>query len=221
VTDPVSGQPESKAALLSIEPIPHRHQGFALSRTDARFADCFYANRSRIEGGWLHRLAMNADVEDWQSWFQARLGALEGKRQWLSYSDEAQGQHRLAALDDGRLSAVLFIGGGPAADWLSGQFAAAELDDHTRKALLLGTAPGADPGPLVCACFGVGRNVITKAIDDQGLCSTDLVGAALKAGTNCGSCLPELRGLIKDAAICQNRVSCALQASADVDLVEV
>ncbi|MEM7042596.1 MAG: molybdopterin-dependent oxidoreductase [Pseudomonadota bacterium] len=222
-TDPISGQPESKAAVLRVEPAPHRHRGFALTRTDIVFADCLYASRSRIAGGWLHRLAIDAGVDDWQGWLASRLGEGPGERQWLAYHDEARDQHRIAALDDGVLSAVLFIGDGPATDWLSQQFAARELDDHARKALLLGTAPGADPGPLVCACFGVGRNIIARAIDDHGLCSTDLVGAALKAGTNCGSCLPELRSLIRSAAICQNRAACqpaTPSATSDRDLID-
>ncbi len=223
-TDPVSGQPESKAAVLRIEPVSFRHRGFALTRADMGFTDCVYANRSRIKGGWLHRLAIDAEVQDWQSWLASRLDAFNGDRHWLSFADEAKGQYRVAVLENGELQAVLFIGKGPTADWLSEQFGTLELDDHTRKALLLGAAPGADPGPLVCACFGVGQKIIAKAIDDHGLCSTDLVGAALKAGTNCGSCLPELRRLIKSAAICQNRAACqpaTPPALSETDVIDV
>jgi assimilatory nitrate reductase catalytic subunit len=50
----------------------------------------------------------------------------------------------------------------------------------------------------VCACFGVGRGAIDAAI--AGGCH-DLfsIGRRLKAGTNCGSCVPELRRLIANA----------------------
>jgi assimilatory nitrate reductase catalytic subunit len=42
----------------------------------------------------------------------------------------------------------------------------------------------------------VGRNALREAIAAGGLASPEAVGAALKAGTGCGSCVPELRALI-------------------------
>jgi assimilatory nitrate reductase catalytic subunit len=47
----------------------------------------------------------------------------------------------------------------------------------------------------VCACFGVGRASICDAIA-AGANSAAEIGARLKAGTNCGSCIPELKRLI-------------------------
>ncbi|SUS07382.1 hypothetical protein DF3PB_4230004 [uncultured Defluviicoccus sp.] len=40
------------------------------------------------------------------------------------------------------------------------------------------------------------RNRITAAIVADGCHSVEAIGAALQAGTNCGSCIPELRRLI-------------------------
>ena len=54
----------------------------------------------------------------------------------------------------------------------------------------------ADQGPLVCACFAVGRNRIAGAVADDGCQTVEAIGAALRAGTNCGSCIPELRKII-------------------------
>jgi assimilatory nitrate reductase catalytic subunit len=56
-----------------------------------------------------------------------------------------------------------------------------------------------DPGAIVCACFDVGVNTILAAIADQGLTSVEAIGAALQAGTNCGSCRPELAALLANA----------------------
>jgi assimilatory nitrate reductase catalytic subunit len=50
-------------------------------------------------------------------------------------------------------------------------------------------------GPIVCACFGVGRATICDTIA-AGARSAAEIGARLKAGTNCGSCIPELKRLI-------------------------
>jgi assimilatory nitrate reductase catalytic subunit len=53
-------------------------------------------------------------------------------------------------------------------------------------------------GPIVCACFGVGRTAICDAIV-TGAGTAAEIGAQLKAGTNCGSCIPELKRLIAQA----------------------
>jgi assimilatory nitrate reductase catalytic subunit len=48
----------------------------------------------------------------------------------------------------------------------------------------------------VCACFGVGRERILSAIRRDRLETPQAIGAKLQAGTNCGSCVPELKALI-------------------------
>ncbi len=58
-----------------------------------------------------------------------------------------------------------------------------------------------DPGPVLCSCFNVGVNTILTAIEQQGLCTVEAVGAALQAGTNCGSCRPEIATLLRKAAL--------------------
>ena len=196
--DPVSGQPESKAAVVDLQPVRFRHQGFLLARRAVDLGDLAYGNRSLTDGGWLHAFATDRPVVDWRAWLGERLSGIDAVSTWLAYSDEAKDVHRLAAISGDRLDAVLFIGADPGAGtaWLARQLASTRLDDRSRAALLLGTAPGDDPGPLVCACFGVGRNVIKDAIEQDGLTTTDLIGKSLSAGTNCGSCLPELRSLI-------------------------
>jgi assimilatory nitrate reductase catalytic subunit len=68
---------------------------------------------------------------------------------------------------------------------------------HKRFAVVAGR-PGAgkqDPGATVCSCFGVGVNQIVAAV--RGGCrSVEAIGKELNAGTNCGSCRAEIRGII-------------------------
>jgi assimilatory nitrate reductase catalytic subunit len=62
--------------------------------------------------------------------------------------------------------------------------------------------PGADqpdPGATVCACFNVGINTITEAITAQNLMTVEQIGIALEAGSNCGSCRPELAAILQAA----------------------
>ena len=66
-----------------------------------------------------------------------------------------------------------------------------------RRALLAGRpVEGAtEEGPIVCVCFQVGAARIAAAAA-EGCRTVEKIGARLGAGTNCGSCVPEIRRLI-------------------------
>ena len=51
-------------------------------------------------------------------------------------------------------------------------------------------------GPIICACFGVGLNIIRDAVLTGAAADVEQIGKALRAGTNCGSCLPELKRIV-------------------------
>ncbi|MGB0905812.1 MAG: (2Fe-2S)-binding protein, partial [Mangrovicoccus sp.] len=64
---------------------------------------------------------------------------------------------------------------------------------------VLAARPGEDQpdqGGIVCACFDVGVNTIIEAIESKGLRDVEAIGDAIRAGTNCGSCRPEIRGIL-------------------------
>jgi assimilatory nitrate reductase catalytic subunit len=69
------------------------------------------------------------------------------------------------------------------------------LSVEQRNALLQG-GDAADRGGEICACFGVSTSAVTAAIAG-GATSLDTIGAATRAGSNCGSCRPELRALVR------------------------
>ena len=73
---------------------------------------------------------------------------------------------------------------------------------QAQGAAVLAGQPGADrpdPGATLCACFDIGVNTLRRAIAEQQLTSIEAIGRALRAGTNCGSCKPELRALLQAA----------------------
>ena len=92
----------------------------------------------------------------------------------------------------------------PARERFAALFAATRLDAGEQAVLLAGRSPTGAPagrgdgGKVVCACFGVGHEALRDVIA-QGLATTEAIGRALKAGTNCGSCLPEIRTLLAQA----------------------
>ena len=87
----------------------------------------------------------------------------------------------------------------PGVDWLKAQLCVNQLGEPERKSLLAGRAPDGvdDAGPVICACFGVGFSAIQSLIANGKAVSVEAVGEHLKAGTNCGSCQPEIKKLIK------------------------
>jgi assimilatory nitrate reductase catalytic subunit len=194
-TDPFSGQPENKATPASIAPYEYVFRGFALARRPLQLPAHAWSARVAVNGGHGYLFADNADLAGWQSWLKSIAGS-----DLAEYRDFGGGIYRGASFAGDRIEACLFIGpAGDAGDWnvIKGLFAADALSDDQRRMLLSGkSADGlASAGPIVCACFGVGRTTICDAIA-AGAHSAAEIGATLKAGTNCGSCIPELKRLI-------------------------
>ena len=50
--------------------------------------------------------------------------------------------------------------------------------------------------PVICACFGVAVDTVRQAVAAGTARNVADIGRTLRAGTNCGSCLPELKRLI-------------------------
>ena len=194
-TDPFSGQPENKATPASIAPYEYVFRGFALSRQPLVLPAHAWSARVAVNGGHGYLFADNADLAGWQSWLRSFAGD-----DVAEYVDFGGGIYRAASFSGDRIDACLFIGPAQdAGDWnvVKDLFAADTLGNDQRRMLLSGkSADGlANAGPIVCACFGVGRNTICESIA-AGARSPAEIGAKLKAGTNCGSCIPELRRLI-------------------------
>jgi assimilatory nitrate reductase catalytic subunit len=197
-TDPFSGQPENKATPASIAPYEYVFRGFALSRTELELPPHALWARVAVTGGYGYLLADNADLVGWQSWLRSVAGS-----DLAEYKDFGGGIFRAASFDEDRLETCLFMGPArDAGDWdvVKSLFAAEALSDDQRRMLLSGKSMDglASAGPIVCACFGVGRTTICDAIA-AGANSPAEIGAKLNAGTNCGSCIPELKRLIAQA----------------------
>jgi assimilatory nitrate reductase catalytic subunit len=205
VVDPISGEPEFKHTPARIEPFPVTWFGFVLSRQPRLIADITWWTTVQGLGFLRYELAGRDVPQDWASWMRERLGATASEADYLDYLDPAAGIYRAAHLANERLEACVYISRRPDLPdrgWLSGLFERGKLAAPDRISLLAGRPPGAreDAGPLVCSCFVVGRHTLRRAIAQHGMTDTRQVGARLRAGTNCGSCLPEIRALLADHA---------------------
>jgi assimilatory nitrate reductase catalytic subunit len=199
-TDPFSGQPENKATPAAITPYEYVFRGFALSRARMELPPHAWWTRVTVAGGYGYLFADNADLAGWQSWLRSVTGG-----DLAEYKDFGGGVYRAASFAEDRIETCLFVGPArDAGDWdvVKNLFAADALSDDQRRMLLSGKSVNglASAGPIVCACFGVGRTTICDAIA-AGAGTAAEVGMQLKAGTNCGSCIPELKRLIAQGSV--------------------
>jgi len=203
VVDPVSGQPEFKHTPVRVEPYQANWYGFLLSRRRLPLKTASYWSCSRGDQLWRYEIAGDAIPDNWAETARGLLCQTADKVAWVEYHDHAVNRYRAARIENDRLESCIFIGPDyelPERDWLVSLFTENVLQEQDRRSLLAGkpTCGQHDAGRTVCACFGVGRNVLIDKIRKHGLATAEAVGEFIRAGTNCGSCIPEIKGLIAE-----------------------
>lgn len=201
--DPHSGQPELKRTPVQVKRVATQFHAFAVSVSKPETPSAEYWAIAPARNGWRLECAGTVAPADWSTTARAMLQAENAEI--LAYHDTARGTHRFAAFAGETFLGALFVGPEPVAvarGWLAGLLAAPPLPAPAlpaiaRLAVLAGRSGDAhaDQGPIVCACFEVGRHRIATAIA-AGHASVDAIGAATNAGTNCGSCRAEIGGII-------------------------
>lgn len=207
--DPISMQPESKHTPVTVKAFEAKWHGFVLTRNRIQWP--------RVDGqvdGESLDYVVQIGGDDYTRYELAHCTTLsspesqickwlhtDDSQQVMTYDDARSGIFRMALFAaDGKLDAVVFIGPTeelPDRTWLTSLFKQAEINERSRAALLSGYAPaGEDMGRIVCACFSIGENTIKQAIAEHGLTSSADIGKHLKAGTNCGSCVPEIKEIL-------------------------
>jgi assimilatory nitrate reductase catalytic subunit len=207
-TDPVSGQPELKATPVRVAAVVPQWHALLLRGAEQMPRGPYYWARVPLERGHAFTLAgWEALPSDSGSkfWISALLDAPPAA-ELVIYADPARGTFRYASVVGRRLAACLFIARNAAA--LPSREALAALlgtriDPDTRAFVLAGAPAGAAlanaGGKTICACFGVGLHTLHGAIAQRRMTSVAEIGAVLRAGTNCGSCIPELKALLNSA----------------------
>jgi assimilatory nitrate reductase catalytic subunit len=201
-TDPFSGQPDLKATPARVEPVTYAYRGFALSRGEIVPPTETWFARVAVVGGDGLLFASNETPEVWREFARRQM---PNDCEITEHTDPERGVIRVAAFRSGQLDACLFLGPAqapPQWDAMRALFEAGELDESERLILLSerGDVGRADKGPVICACFGVRLSAIRDALETGIAADVADIGRTLRAGTNCGSCVPELRGIIEKAA---------------------
>jgi assimilatory nitrate reductase catalytic subunit len=192
-TDPHSGQPALKAGRAEVRRHLAAWYGFAVSRARPTPSIDYWAV-APTRFGWRAELADGTRPDDWVAFARGLFAAPASEA--VLCEDRARGTARIALVEDGRVLAALFAAAEPVEVARAHVVAAFETD--APPALLAGR-PGAaqeERGAIVCACFDVGVNTIVAAITRGEVACVESIGTVLRAGSNCGSCRPELRTLL-------------------------
>jgi len=125
----------------------------------------------------------------------------------LRYDDARRGNSRHILVKDGKLAAVSLAGDTTAECWLK-EYLEAEQPVAALGRLLLMPSDKAPQGfksrgRIVCNCFNIAQTQIEEVLDANDWINCSLpeqvlasVQDKLKCGTNCGSCVPELKKII-------------------------
>ncbi len=193
ITDPVSGQPESKHAVAGVRAVPVGLWLRYVAPTPMGRIDSEFATRLPAATGWRHEVALADPSTDlrsligqvYRSTADANLLRLvwpQGFR-WLLEKD---GQVLMAGAATARRDSLPAweslereLSRGAAISWQC-------LRDGSTTSL----------ARIVCTCYEVREDSIREAIS-QGCTDTEALGRMLACGTNCGSCLPELNAMLQ------------------------
>jgi assimilatory nitrate reductase catalytic subunit len=221
--DPLSKQPELKHAAIKVvkAELPWHMVAFAYLPDDAawRISAALAAAIKQVAYGSVvrfgrarcgvliraaHHAAPNA------AWIDALCDALGLHRaaDVLHYIDKRAGIERRVrvmrhASGDAHVQAALLVGDTQAGVWLKAYLESGQSVAALGRLLL---APGAvapagfkPQGKVVCSCFGVTEEAITQTLatlDGPRNARLAALQARLKCGTNCGSCVPELKRIV-------------------------
>lgn len=199
-TDPLSGQPEFKQTPVNISHFKAQWYGYLLSSEPINTLTTCYQVYSKGVGFYRYELADDKPLIDVEVWAKEVLAGLSEPAHWLSFSDKKHGRHRFALIHEQKLLACLFVSSQPELPdpaWI-GQLFGQPLTSIKRIDILAGkpAEASADKGRIICTCFNVGINEIKNLIAKGDISTVAQIGSKLQAGTNCGSCIPELKQLL-------------------------
>jgi assimilatory nitrate reductase catalytic subunit len=184
-TDPYSGQPEAKATPVAIAPVAFSLHGFARAHAPLTLPDDTWWVRVANAAGIEYRLATNRGLMLWHDFAYRSLG--EDAR--LAERLDGQGYH-VASFVEGELNGCVCLAppGQPVP-----ALAASDAEDASLPAA---ATAAIEIEAVICACFGVGVEAVRDAVVSGAVRTVAEIGDTLRAGTNCGSCLPELKRML-------------------------
>ncbi len=211
--DPLSKQPELKHATVRVEPVALPWEMVMMAKFDggdlamldvlqpwlARFPYAALGLFGRENGFVSLRVADRTPAAPETIAALDTLFGLAAEDCAMEYRDARRGIAKRVQIRDGKLTAVRLGGETAAREWLKEVMAnGAETAAVRRWMLAPLVVPPADYGArghIVCSCLGVGEREIRERLAAGA--ALEAVQGELGCGTQCGSCLPELRRSVR------------------------
>jgi len=213
--DPISKQPELKQSSINVCSAELPWELFIL--VEGQVQQRFEAIRPLCENldylgmGLAGRdrpalLVRAASTQAPDAALLAQLDALVGLDTGpvLSYDDPRRAVGKRVKIEDGRITAVRLSGETAARNWLRSVWQSGEADAALRRWLLapISAPPGGASNQLdktLCNCMNVSQSRICAGIE-RGL-NLEGLKQELGCGTQCGSCVPEIKRLITSLVV--------------------
>ncbi len=211
--DPISFQPELKHAAVRIEKLPYAWQMVALRRNGAlallprvqallaHFQHASLGLFGQDEPVLVLRVAGDGPADPNLVEKLDRLLGLNDYDATIRYDDFRRNISKRILVDQGRVVGARLTGETLARDWLKEMIAAGLPVEQIRLWALapVNTPPvgGVTRGRIICNCKNVSEREILDAIGR----GSDLafLQSGLRCGTECGSCVPELKRMLAGA----------------------
>jgi assimilatory nitrate reductase catalytic subunit len=213
--DPRSFQPELKHAAVRVGPacLPWRVMAYRRLNEDA--ADTLTALRAWMGALDYAAIHLFGREETCVALDGAARGPLDAKTlaqldrllgmaspASLGYEDPARGISKRVLVVSDRLIGARLAGETAGARWLKevmrNGMAVGALRSWLLAPLASSPAPAAARGRIVCSCLDVSEAEIRAAV--AGGARLEELKSRLRCGTECGSCVPELRRVVTEAA---------------------
>ncbi|KIQ29035.1 nitrate reductase [Pseudomonas viridiflava] len=214
--DPISKQPELKHSGVRIEKADLPWQFFALVEGDVQqqwerlrslCGSFTYLSLGLVgrERPALVIRAANAVAPDASLLHQIDVLLNVGEGPVLAYDDPKRAIGKRVRIDNGRITAIRLAGETLAQHWLQTLWLEERVDLPLRRWLLapLSSQPGKDGSEArdktLCNCMNVKQSAVLKGVE-AGL-DLNQLKKQLGCGTMCGSCVPEIKRLIKTVMV--------------------
>lgn len=190
--DPISGQPAFKSALVHLAAAQMYSYGIYVG--DRRtLPECDYQSYQQEQDCGVSRFASLTEL----SKAQFVVNAGEQVLRW----DLPQGWMMIIGRSSANESAMKVTGivlVSPQPITQDYTMMVALIGQPLQLSSVLTLAQGQQTSRLICSCFRITDQQIHQAIEQEGCVSLNHLQQRLKCGTNCGSCVPEIRQLLNE-----------------------
>ncbi len=174
-------------------------EGFLVSRRRIELPDWLQQTRLTVPAGEAVLFASTREAGALRGLLANHLGEARGR---VEIGDAAEGDFRTIVFEGERLELALIVQArrdAPMLDWIVECLGKESLGEEERRSVLAGGAPARGFGGSRLLVFR-GAPRCDRRGGAGGALSVEAVGERLQAGTNCGSCRPEIKRVIAEVS---------------------